>query len=761
MEDPDFSRESRRYESPIASRRYILQTMASIGEPAGFERISSVLGLDQHWQQDALRKRLRAMVRDGQLLVNRRNVYAIASKMELVRGRVEGHVDGYGFLIPDAGEKDIFLGHRQMRGVFHGDIVLVRVRGKDRRGRPEGEIVEVLDRKTTQMMGRLYFENRTWFLESLNNRVCQEILVLPHDQLVEGRIVLARIVDQPTRHGLPSCAVEEVFGEHLTPDMEIKISLSNHNIPEMFSTEDMIAADALPEEVIQEDKLQRADLRDLSFVTIDGPDARDFDDAIFCEELNRGGWKLYVAVADVAHYVRQDSVLDQTALERGTSVYFPQHVVPMLPGKLSNGLCSLKPDVDRLVLVCEMSISEHGSIDSYQFYEGLIRSAARLTYAQVACGETGGSWQDSLAHADKLLSVLLSVRAQRGALDFDSTELAFAFDSTGAVDSISRQFRNRAHHLIEECMLCANVCAARFMDSLGIAGLYRVHRRPESEKTDYLRIYLNSVGISLPEGIPTPSEFQHALNILRSKPNGHILQIAVLRALSQAVYQVKNEGHFGLNYPMYTHFTSPIRRYPDLLTHRLIKSVIHSRKKTDLVRRFGAPSKPEYDCEPDRLHALGNQCSRTERRAETAVYEILEWMKCEYMDGKVGDIEPGVIIGVTGFGLFIELSDVLIEGLVHVSTLIDDYYHFDQGEQRLVGEKNGLVFGIGDNVSVQVARVSVDERKIDFELISHDPLEHRPRTSPGKTITRKGRSAESGIQRNKKSSRRRHRSQAS
>jgi ribonuclease R len=741
LKDPDLAEEARRYDMPIASRKFILQTMEDTGEPMAFKRIAKELGLEERWQRDALQNRLRAMVRDGQLVADRRNVYAIAGKMELVRGRVSGHIDGYGFLIPEGEGDDVFLGHRQMRGVFHGDIALVRIRGIDRRGRAEGEIVEVLERRTTQLAGRLYFENHTWFLESLNNRITQEILVQPDERLEQGKIVSAQVVDQPSAHGIASCAVEEILGDHLTPEMEITIALRNHEIPYEFPEEVLAGARELPDAVAESHKANRADLRDLPFVTIDGADAKDFDDAIYCEARSRGGWKLFVAIADVAHYVGSGSALDDAAYERGTSVYFPQHVVPMLPEELSNGLCSLKPDVDRLVLVCEMTLSARGRISNFEFYEGVMHSAARLIYEQVAAGEADGAWRDSLDETHKLLNTLLKSRQQRGALDFDSTELAFEFTDSGEIESISRRGRNIAHQLIEECMLCANVCAARFLDKLEKTGLYRVHEHPEEAKIENLRSFLQSVGVSLPEGILKPADFQNALLTLRGKPNGHVLQVAILRSLSQAVYQVPNAGHFGLNYPMYTHFTSPIRRYPDLLTHRMIKSVIHSDVVTDHVRRFAKIDKTtarSYDYATDQLVALGEHCSFTERRAETAVYEVIEWMKCEYVATKVGSIEPGIITGVTSFGLFVELSEVLIEGLIHVSNLIDDYYHFDKGSQTLVGEKSGLSFGIGDNVSVQVARVSVDERKIDFELVSHDPI------TRGRAGTAKGSRSDSG-----------------
>ncbi|HAK50481.1 MAG TPA: ribonuclease R [Gammaproteobacteria bacterium] len=730
IEDPEYEQEAARYAQPIASRRLILDVMADIGEPIAFKRLAKELGLGGRPQRDALTNRLRAMVREGQLVVDRRNVYAIASKMELVRGRISGHVDGYGFLVTESGHDDVFLSHRQMRGVFHGDIAQVRVRGRDRRGRPEGELVDVLERNTTALVGRLYCENGTWLLESLNSRITQEILLETKGEEREGLIVIADIIDQPSIHGVATCFVREVLGEHLSTEMEIKMSLLSHDIPNEFTEEVLAEAASIPQEI--DDTDVRCDLREIPFVTIDGADARDFDDAIYCECRDKGGWRLIVAIADVAHYVRKGSALDDSALERGTSVYFPGSVIPMLPTDLSNELCSLKPGVDRLVLACDMQISAAGRISRYQFYEAVIRSAARFTYDEVAAGVTKGPWTESLDSVSGLVTELLRGREARGALDFDTVELDFDLDDNGSIRSIGTKARNEAMRLIEECMLCANVCAARFMHQLELPGMYRVHERPDEEKLSNLRRFLDSLGITLTEDLPSPGELQAVLDQLRNKPNGQVLQLAVLRSLSQAVYQVHNVGHYGLNFTMYTHFTSPIRRYPDLMTHRLIKSVIHGDIRTNRVRRFGSQMQPEYDYDDDLLEYIAEQCSTTERRAETAVYEVLEWMKCEYLLGKVGEIAPGVITHVTNFGFFVQLTELYVEGLVHVSNLINDYYEFDQDQQCLIGEHAGISFGIGDSVSVQIARVDVDEQKVDFELVSHDPLRRRSKRKSGR-----------------------------
>jgi ribonuclease R len=464
-------------------------------------------------------------------------------------------------------------------------------------------------------------------------------------------------------------------------------------------------------------------LRHLDFVTIDGEDARDFDDAVYCEK-RRGGYRLFVAIADVANYVLPGSPLDQEAYRRGTSVYFPQYVVPMLPEKLSNGLCSLNPKVDRLVMVCEMTISDQGRIGSYQFFEGLIHSKERLTYTTV------GDWverkefprhKDSLGSMLDLARILIGTRNERGALDFDTREVSFSFNAAGRVSDVNLVTRNFAHRLIEECMLCANVCAAKLVSKLELPGLYRVHQKPEEEKIEYLAEFLESFGIAL--GAGTPRDYQNAIRQLREKKNGQVLQIALLRSMQQAVYHPENKGHFGLGYSHYTHFTSPIRRYPDLLVHRLIKSAIHSDFDCAEVRRFGKPRKTNfYPYEEHTVISQGEHLSFAERRADDAVYEVLDWVKCDYLSDHVGDDFDGTISAVAKFGFFVQLEGVLVEGLVHVSTLVGDYYQFDRGGQCLVGERGSESFGLGDVVTVQVARVDVDERKVDLELLSHSPI---------------------------------------
>lgn len=724
MKDPHSEREKGRYEHPIASREAILAHMGEAGEPLSFKRLAKELGIENARDRDALTLRLRAMVRAGQLIVDRRNVYAIANKLELFAGRVSAHSDGFGFLICDDERDDIFLSHRQMRAVFHGDKAMVRIRGRDRRGRDEGEIVEVLARNTLELVGRVHFDNHIALLESLNRKIDHEILIDdPGEEIKEGRIVVAKVTRQPTLHGLASVEIVSVLGDHLTPDMEVEVALRNNDIPVEFPDEVFADVDQLPFEVKPSQKSRREDLRHLDFVTIDGEDARDFDDAVYCEK-RRGGYRLFVAIADVANYVLPGSALDQEAYKRGTSVYFPQYVVPMLPEKLSNGLCSLNPEVDRLVMVCEMTISDQGRIGGYQFYEGVIYSKERLTYTTVGEWIEQGAFprhQDSLGHMLDLARILIGTRTERGALDFDTREVSFAFDAQGRVSGVNLVTRNFAHRLIEECMLCANVCAAKLVSKLEAPGLYRVHEQPEEEKIEFLAEFLEGFGVDL--GTGTPKDYQNAIRQLLQLKNGQVLQIALLRSMQQAVYHSDNKGHFGLGFSHYTHFTSPIRRYPDLLVHRLIKSAIHSTIECAEVRRFGKPRKIDfYPYDEEAVISQGEHTSFAERRADDAVYEVLDWVKCDYLSDHVGDEFGGTISAVAKFGFFVQLESVLVEGLVHVSTLVGDYYEFDRGEQSLVGERGNESFGLGDVVTVQVARVDVDERKVDLELLTHSPI---------------------------------------
>jgi ribonuclease R len=748
--DPHAAREAARYDNPIPSREVILDLLKQAKKPLNHNKIARKLALEDHQQVDALRKRLRAMERDGQLMVNRTGAYALVARMDLLHCRVQGHRDGYGFAIPLSGEgEDIYLSARQMHFAFDGDEVLVAITGQDRRGRMEGKIVEVVKQSAAAIVGRYQEESGIGFVIPDNQRIQHQILIPPamKGKAKSGQIVTAIITDYPTRQLGAKGRISEILGDHLDPGLEIDVAIRSHGIPWQWPEPVLGEAGALEDEPLEADKRHRIDLRQLPFVTIDGEDARDFDDAVYCEK-RRGGWRLWVAIADVSHYVRPGSALDEEAANRGNSVYFPEKVVPMLPEALSNGLCSLMPAVDRLAMVCEMELSRVGNITRYHFYEAVIHSHARLTYTQVGEVLEKGSHPEvdkrrvpDLTRLHGLYKLLRQAREERGAIDFETVETRIIFDEQRKIESIVPVVRNDAHKLIEECMLCANVAAARFFEANGLPILYRVHDGPTEEKLENLRSFLGELGLDLGGGEqPTPLHYQQLLQQVEGRDDAHVIQVMLLRSLSQAVYQPQNRGHFGLHYPAYAHFTSPIRRYPDLLVHRGIRHMVRSASEAEGVLRVeGASPIPgrrifPYDGRAMAVH--GEHCSMTERRADDATREVQAWLKCEYLQEHVGDEFDGVIAAVTGFGLFVELVDLYIEGLVHVTALPGDYYHFDAAHQRLTGERSGRSFQLGGKVRVQVARVDLDDRKIDLELIEAAP--------PGKSGRKKGGGTRSG-----------------
>jgi len=742
--DPEAAREAEKYDNPIPSRELILSHLAERGAPASREQLVEEFGLHTEDQLEALRRRLRAMERDGQLIYTRRGTYAPVDKLDLICGRISGHRDGFGFLVPDDGSDDLFLSPAQMRLVFDRDRALVRVAGFDRRGRREGGIVEVIERAHESIVGRYYEENGIGFVVADNPKIQQEVLVTPGRTggARIGQFVEIKITHWPTQRFQPQGDIVEVIGNYMAPGMEIDVALRSYDIPHVWPEAVVKEARKLKPEVDEKDKEKRVDLRHLPFVTIDGEDARDFDDAVYCEKnssrwkLFSGGWKLYVAIADVSHYVKVGSALDAEAVERGNSVYFPERVVPMLPEELSNGLCSLNPHVDRLAMVCEMTMSKSGQMVDYKFYEAVIHSHARLTYNKVSLmledpkSSEGKSlrseYKEVLPHLNQLYAlyqVLVAARHERGAIDFETQETRIIFGTDRKIDEIRPTQRNDAHKLIEECMLAANVATARFMQDHEIPSLYRVHDGPPPERLEKLKAFLGELGLSLQRGKskdgPSPKDYQRLLESIRERPDYHLIQTVMLRSLSQAVYSAQNEGHFGLNYEAYTHFTSPIRRYPDLLVHRAIRSVVRSKRDTKHVERAGAAIMPKariYPYDEATLEKLGEQCSMTERRADEATRDVVNWLKCEFMQDRVGETFAGVITAVTGFGIFVELRDIYVDGLVHVTALPADYYHFDPVHHRLSGERSGRSFRLGDSVEVKVMRVDLDERKIDFEL---------------------------------------------
>lgn len=734
--DPFQSREAQKYENPIPSREYILEVLEQSPGPMTHEALCEVLDLRDEDSIEALRRRLIAMSRDGQLISNRKSGFGLINKMDLIRGRVQGHKDGYGFVIPFEGGDDFYLSFRQMRKVFDGDEVLVRKMGKDVRGRREAHIVEVLAHNTHQIVGRLFFENGIHFVRPDNPRLTHDLIVDKENigSAQKGQFVVAQVTQQPGRNNLPAGQVIDVLGDHMAPGMEIDVAIRAHGIPHLWPSDVQAEAEQLPAEVEDRDKTRRVDLRHLPFVTIDGEDARDFDDAVYCETKKSGGWRLYVAIADVSHYVGINSALDREAQVRGNSVYFPDFVVPMLPEALSNGLCSLNPHVDRLCMVCEMTISDAGRVSGYQFYEGVIHSHARLTYTTVGQileeknDKKSGVRQGHhalLPHIDELHNLyktLRQARTVRGAIDFETVETRILFDEQRKISQIVPTIRNDAHKLIEECMLCANVCAARFLERHELPALYRVHEGPRSERLENLREFLGELGLGIQGGnSPKPSDYQNLLQSLGQRPDKNLIQTVMLRSLSQAVYQPDNKGHFGLGYTAYAHFTSPIRRYPDLLVHRAIRHVIRSRKESHLVQRVkgaGVIAKAKiYPYEMQDVLTLGEQSSMTERRADEATRDVVSWLKCEYLQDHVGDVFEGMISAVTSFGLFVELKDLYVEGLIHITNLPHDYYRHDEAHHRLIGERTRRMFRLGDELTVRVARVNLDDRKVDFEFI--------------------------------------------
>jgi ribonuclease R len=729
--DPHASREQDRYTHPIPSREIILGVLEAADAPMKFGAIAEQLDLQEERDLDALRRRLRAMQRDGQLISGRRGAYGVPKRMDLLHCRVMGHRDGYGFARPlQEGGDDLFLSAKEMYQVFDGDEVLVAIAGIDRRGRAEGQVVEVLSRAHTQVVGRYMEESGIGFLVSHNTRIRNHILIPPNSKggARHGQMVSVELTDYPSAKLGAKGKVVEVLGDHLDPGLEIDVAIRAHGIPWEWPDEVLREAGTLGEEPAEADKHHRVDLRDVPFVTIDGEDARDFDDAVWCE-AREGGFQLRVAIADVSHYVPVGSALDEEASHRGNSVYFPERVVPMFPEVLSNGLCSLKPRVDRLAMVCDMQIGPEGDLAHYVFYEAVIHSHARLTYTDVGAVLTDGESPNvaaerygDIARLYRLYEVLRGAREQRGALDFDTQETRIVFDEQRKIAAIEPVYRNDAHKLIEECMLIANVATARFLEATEQPALFRVHEGPSAQKLENLRDFLGELTLELPGGLkPTPEHYQSLLSTVEGRDDAQVIQTMLLRSLSQAVYQPDNGGHFGLHFEAYAHFTSPIRRYPDLLVHRAIRSVIRGRSKRAHVSRVagakGLRRDVIYPYDMASMLALGEQCSMTERRADDATREVDAWLKCEFLKDRIGDAFSGVIAAVTNFGVFVELHDLYIEGLLHVSALPGDYYHFDQAKQRLVGERTRQVFQLGGVVAVKVARVDLDDRKIDLELV--------------------------------------------
>ena len=738
--DPHAQREAENYTNPIPSREFILQLLEQIGEPIGHLTLCEQMKLTSEEQIEALRRRLIAMSRDGQIISNRRGLFGLAAHMDLLKGRIQGNKDGYGFFIPEDGSGDMFLGTREMEKLFDGDEVLARHSGFDNRGRREGMIVEILKRRFEQIVGRYYREDGFGILVPDSKRVSHEILIPDQNagSAKDGQFVVAEITEYPSKRRKAVAKIVEVLGDSTTPGLEIEVAVRSHDIPHVWPSAVEKETYRFSEEVGEADLQGRADLRDIPFVTIDGEDAKDFDDAVFARQHKEGGWTLFVAIADVSHYVKIGSALDDEAITRATSVYFPGHVIPMLPEKLSNGLCSLKPKVDRLTMVCEMEISASGEMTDYSFYEAVIHSHGRMTYnevsdivelaendAQKSIQATIKKRHESLIeHFENLYSLFHARRAVRdsgGAMDFDTTETRIVFGEDRKIREIVPVFHNDAHRLIEECMLCANVAAARLLENSKLPALYRVHEGPNPAKLDNLRMFLKELDLHLPGGDkPEPADYQYVLKQMAGRPDRILLQTMLIRSLMQAVYSPDNLGHFGLGYDAYAHFTSPIRRYPDLLVHRAIRYLVRNKPGAHVKKQPGAADlakKAIYPFDLKQMVELGVICSTSERRADAASYSVIDALKCEYMQDRVGDEFIGTVTSVTSFGLFVELNEIYVEGLVHISELSNDYYHFDPVHHSLSGERSQKTYRLGDSVEVKVVRVDLDEKKIDLQMV--------------------------------------------
>lgn len=714
--DACFSREVAKYSMPIASREFILQYLQEIGSPVGITDMLKDFGLkDDEDRAEAFRWRLSAMIRDGQLVYNRNRKYAIASLLDLIKGSVGLKRDGSGFVIADDGGKDIMLTTRDMRTLLPEDQALVRIVDEDKRYR-YGRLVEILQRTLTKVAGQYIEESGVGLVVPTSKYINSEIIIPPEKKgkAKIGQLVVARIVEYPTKICGPIGEIIEILGDQRGGNVEIELAQNTYGLSTSWSQEVLQEVQILKKEkasIPKNEYVGRKNLQELPFVTIDGEDAKDFDDAVYCKKATRGGgWVLYVAIADVSFYVAANSALDKEAFRRGNSVYFPSQVVPMLPEFLSCDICSLKPDVERLAMVCEIHVAASGEITRYFFYEAIIRSHARLTYtlAHAMLEGKDGSFSHLLPHLIELrhlYEVLLKHRTLRGALDFHRVETKIIFDNKNRIKKIVPLMQNYVNEIIEECMLAANVCASKFLLKHKIPALYRVHEAPSEEKMQNLRKLLGNMGLSLGGGKnPTSRDFVKLMHAVVGRKDELLIQTLVMRSLSKAIYAAENIGHFALAYSAYVHFTSPIRRYPDLINHRAIRHILLG---NDIAKFF-------YD--QHGMQLIGTQCSATERRADEATEDVIEWMKCEFMSKKVGEIYEGVIVHVTEFGLFIELREVYVEGLLHVTALAGDYYKFDNQMLSLQGKRTRKTYRLGDKIKVKVARVDLDERKIDFAL---------------------------------------------
>ncbi|SMN14570.1 3'-to-5' exoribonuclease RNase R [uncultured Candidatus Thioglobus sp.] len=701
MNDPHQQRESDKYDNPIPSREYILEFVTK--QPQSFYDLVDVLEINGK-QKKPLTHRLKAMVRDQQLSMDRDGVYDVFnSERDIMIGTVSANPKGFGFIALDEGGKDLRLSTYQMKLVFHGDRVKARM--LDQRG--DSEIIEVIESIKT-VVGRLHLGAESAYIVVDDRRIRNNINISDISATnTDKQIVIVEITQAPTFKTLAEGRIIQILGDYMDEGVETEAALYRNGIPVDFSAEALAQTEQLPTQVTVEDKVGRVDITNMKLVTIDGEDSRDFDDAVFAEPTNNG-WKLVVAIADVSHYVVEGSDLDIDAIERGNSVYFPRRVVPMLPEALSNGLCSINPDVERLCMTCEMNIDAEGNLLDYKFYPAVMFSHARLTYTKVSqilehhdskLTQQYESVIDNLNTLYDLYKTLKNARTKRGVMDFDRIETQILFNDEGKIDNIVATSRNDAHKLIEECMLMANQATAKFLAENNEDFLYRIHPKPTAEKVEVTRQFLTAVGLTLEGGAqPESKHFAKVLEDAKGRDNENIIKTVVLRTMKQAVYTPANEGHFGLAFDDYTHFTSPIRRYPDLLVHRAINRVINKNTRK--------PSK--------RMVELGAELSVTERRADEATRDVEKWLKCEYMRDKVGETFNGVISGIAAFGIFIELTDVYVEGMISIRDMKDDYYNFDDIHHKLTGSRTGKTFQLGDTIKIQIASVNLDDRQMVF-----------------------------------------------
>jgi ribonuclease R len=709
LQDPYLEREKLKYSNPLPSREFLLSILAEQGVPMLPEELEVMLSIKKS-EREFFERRLAAMGRAGQVMINRKGAVCAPSKLDLIKCRIMGHRDGYGFAVPEEGESgDLFLSEREMHKVLHGDLAMVRAGGQDRRGRTEGTVVEVLERAVDHVVGRIYHDRGVWFVVAEDRRINQDVLIEPgtEGKARHGQVVMVQIMVQPDSHRQSMGRVVEILGDYADPGMEIEIALRKHDLPHQFSAAAEAQAKSTPKKVRKLDLKGRVDLRELPLVTIDGETARDFDDAVYAERVGKG-FRLVVAIADVSHYVQPGDALDVDGYDRATSVYFPRRVIPMLPEALSNGICSLNPDVERLCMVCDMQVTAKGQVKSYQFYPAVMKSQARLTYNQVWQWLSEGAnnpLMPQLQALYDLFKLLLSARERRGAIDFDTTETQMVFNDDGKIDRIVPVVRNDAHRLIEECMLAANVCAAEFIEKSKHKCLFRVHEGPTAERLENLNAYLKLIGLVMGGGDkPTTKDYAELADKIRLRPDALVVQTMLLRSMQQAFYTPDNLGHFGLAYDAYTHFTSPIRRYPDLLVHRTIKAILSGE-----IYKAG------------KWTQLGEHCSMCERRADDASRDVESWLKTFYMRDKIGEVFTGKISAVTSFGVFVLLDGVYVEGLVHISELGKDYFHFRKDLQAIVGEKSGLRYQLGDAMTVKVVRADLESSKIDFQMVQPKP----------------------------------------